>query len=503
MEKGPVKDFISDEEMKALEGPKLSASKAPDFIPDHEMSVLEKHAKPSEELSLGKAGRYITGLTVGTAETMNPAAIPHFAETLARMPFQDVNKDQSFMGRMAERYTKAEKDTIIPKLDVSQLAAGARTAARAPFNVMSDKSISDIYGEEANAQKKFESEFLPAGSKEVGQAVSGLANLGMAVKDISAATRLGAATRAAANEKAYNALRPLGQAAQRLSREGRIQPIGEQLLKDKIVTAGASYKNILDSTKAKLKDYGEKIGYFAKAADEAVARDSSVRAIPFDDLAGDIRNKVIKPLLEDPSTMNAGEDVAKWVGNLEKVHGGQDISFSKAQQMKKTLDQVKAKFKSGGDTISKDAYQEVYGIINDKMENGIGAAISKAAPQIQNDFKETKTAFRNLKDAEQMIEKTVSKIGNENNRFSLTDMIAGGVGATVGAPLGPMGSGGGAIAAGIANRLAKTRGSQVSAAFLNALGKENDTASVLKAAEAVGATNEAKSLMDAILGGKK
>lgn len=466
---------------------------------EKQKSLSMPELKPDSGL-LSSGARALTGATVGVAEAMNPASLPRFAETVTRMPFQDVNKDQSLFGRLGERYKKADEASVIPEFNISQLAAGTRAAARAPF---SDKNLSDVYKEEMANQKNFESDFLPPYSKAIGQGVAGAVSLGTGIKDLAAMTSLGKATRGAANTQAYNSLRPIGTAAQKMSKEGRIQPIGEQLLKEGIVTAGATYKNILERTQSKLKDYGEKIGYFAKAADEAAARDSSIRQIPFDDLANNIRSKVIAPLLEDPSSMSAGEDVAKWVSNLEKVHGGQDISYQKAQTMKGMLDKVKAKFKSGGDTISKDAYQEVYGIINEQMENGIGAAISKAAPTIQNDFKETKTAFRNLKDAERLIEKTVSKTANENNRFSLTDMIAGGVGATIGAPLGPLGAGAGGIAAGVANNLAKTRGSQAAASFLNAVGTKTDMSSIKRAMQAVGATNETKSLMDTILGGKK
>ncbi len=437
--------------------------------------IRKSQVKPQEsvpkESIIDTVSRGAVGFSTGMAEALNPLAIPHSLEVLGRA---------GLMGRMPNRQpgaglwdsikgnlAQAEKDSVLPRMNIDQVASGIRTVARAPFSP--DEKITDIFDSEMDRQKEFNN-MLPAGTKMAGELTGVVGSLGLAAKDaIKLIPGIGKKASGVANEAAYQALKPQGQYGKKISGSPRAQEIGQQLIEDKIVTAGASFKDILKRVKGKLDEYGQKIGHFAETADKARARDSSVRGVLVDDVIQQVEGKIIPKLIEEGAADTA-QTVQSWLNNnLKSAAPGGEISFAQAQKIKGTLGKTKAKFQSANDTVAGDAFQDVYGVINESIENGIEGALKKfgSAEEI-GQFVKAKGSFRNLKDAEKFIEDTVARSAN-NRMFSLTDYLTsvGGMGAgaaiagTPGAVIGP--------ALGVANKLARTRGNQVKASFFDSI----------------------------------
>lgn len=410
------------------------------------------------------AAKAALGFSEGVAENLNLATLPHVGETIFRSFGESADPNKGFFGRVGERLSKAEAKTVTPKLSIPEIAAGARAGLKA---LMTQQPVGPIYQEELKSQKDYNENFLPAGAKATGEVVAGIANIGMLAKDVvgllgtsKVGVKAAEALRSGANEKAYDALKPMGKIADKIVNEDRVQAIGEQLLKDKIVDSGSTFKDILARTKSKLNEYGKEIGYFAKTADQAVERDSSLRAIPMKELSNTIQKQIAEPLLNDPSTIQVGQKVTEWLDNFKKLNPQSDLSFERAQQLKGALAKEKVKFQISGDSIARDAYQDIYHALNQAIESGIQTTLEKAAPEITNQFNEAKTAYSNLKDAETLIKNTVSRT-NKNRAFSLSDYIMGEAGL---AKYGPRG-----LILAVGNKLARTQGNQAGAAGLQGL----------------------------------
>lgn len=437
--------------------PAFDPSKSFDVVtiekPNQQLAANEKvgFTKPSLVAELGKqaieVGKPLVGVAAGAGESFNPLNIPHGLETLARKITPGVSNE-----------------AVIPELRIGETVAPAlRAGVRGLIDAiqLNSPEFSKKFQEEKANQAAFEKTVgkTAINAGELGASIIALGSLGTSALK---ALKAGKALKNIANTSAYQSLKPLGKAADRVVDQGRAQAIGEQLLKDNIVTPNASYKNILSRVTSKLSDYGEQIGFYAKSADKAVASDSSIRGINVPDLIDDINKGVVRPLSADPSTTNIAKQVSDWAVDLKNITKNEDLGFQQAQKLKKSLDAMKAKFGRGGDSLAKEAFQDVYRILNNKIEQGIESALSKAAPQLTNNFKEVKNAYRNLADAKAFISKTVARA--DKNRFlSLTDygsgMAAAITGGVVGGPLGASA----AIPAAIANKLLRTKGLQFGA----------------------------------------
>lgn len=427
-------------------------------------------ASPEEPSKLKQAAKGATGFAMGVAEGLNPLALPRAAETVVRAFGEDADPSKSLIGRVGERLEKASKKAVVPEFNVAQIASGTRTAFRKPFNW--DKPIVELFNQEMKAQKDFESQ-LPENSKKAGEIITAVVSVGAAGKDIikAASRAVPGGTKAlekGARTAAFQSIKPIGKAGKKLAADPqRVQAIGKQLLDDGIVTAGSSFKDILKKTKGKLDEYGEVIGHYAKSADDALARDSSVRGVLVDNVTNRVQNQVIPELIESGAS-DVAEQVSKWLsGNLKAAGPSGELSFKQAQKIKKVLDGTKAKFKASSDSVSHDAFQDVYRILNDEIETGIAQALTKAGSKEEiGQFMKAKDAYRNLKDAERFLEDTVGRMAN-NRMFSLTDYIA--AVAAGGADGGVMQKGALSALMATANRAARMKGNQVTAATLSGL----------------------------------
>lgn len=448
-------------------------------------------------LSTPDSRKKALGFAVGVGEAANSAfglGVPHAVESLGRAVFTE-------SGGPLERLQKGSENASIPQNRISDVAPMVRSLARKGAQEVKDvfggpdaQPINEIYDEEVASQKSFNKDFTGQTSQDIGELTANSALMVKGLIDIAKAVPGGVkAVKQFSKQKAFDSLKPLGKRADKIIDSGRATEIGDQLLRDKIVTAGASYKTILKRVNSKLNEYGEKIGHFAKIADDAVSRDGSLRGVPVDDVANEIRKQIVGPLSKDPSTLNVAKDVDGWVTNLEALQNGDDLSFQQIQAIKKNLDGMKAKFKSSSDSLAHGAFQKVYGILSGKQEAGIESALKVYDPKLVNEFVPSKKAFHNLKDAQFLIANTVSR-QSKNRGLSLTDNIWGASTAAAGMAAlgGPAGLATG-IPFAIGNNLLRTKGNQTAAGLLNSLARvveeSSKTGPATKVIEGIGTSN--------------
>lgn len=440
---------------------------------------------------LGKVG---LGFAKGVGEAFNPATIPHDIETVGRVlsygrvPHpEDANK--SLWEKVKSDFSRASQESVIPSPNLDQSAASLRTSIGLVGQMIKNakipttEDVQNTFASELDRQKEFNQKFINPSAEKVGQVAGAGTALYQGGKDVVKLASLGADALSAgklgeflktfSKDKAFDSLKPMGKIANQAIETGRDQVIGEQLLKDKIVTPGASYKNIQERIQNKLDEYGKQIGYFADQADLAAGRDSSIRGVQIDPLQTDIKRYVIEPLIESGGVDEATA-VDRWVNNNLAVSakGRPEVSFSQAQKWKGTLGKTKAKFNSQSDSLSSEAFQAVYDVLNKHIEDGVEKALVTAAPDIQNSFIESKDSYRNLKQAEELIDNTVNR-ERKNRFFSITDYMAGGAtglakivkGAASPASLLT------SVAAASANKGLRTRGNQIQAGLADNLSK--------------------------------
>lgn len=468
-----------------------------DFEPLQDPRAVEPNLSeaPANLSRLGKAG---IGFSVGMAESLNPLSIPHGLEVLGRAALgETADPKKGFFGRVSERLSKADKHAVIPNVGVDDIAAGTRTVARVAMNPASFLNAPKIFEEEKKSQEDFNKNYLPEGSKKVGEVTGGLLSLGLLAKDVASLANIGGKAGGLAESTAFQSLRPIKGVAQRIQDEGRAQIIGRQLLDDKIIGPGTSWKTMLARTEDKLDEYGQIIGHYADTADKAVARDSSIRGVLVDDLIGTIENNVVPKLIEDGKS-DVARSVLNWAtDNLKAAGPTGELGYRQTNKILKTLRETKAKFDATRDTPTSEAFQDIYRLLNEQRVNGIEAALQKGGSVEEiGTFLKAKDSYRNLSDVSKILEKTVA--GKTSNRWpSLTDYKAGGTGGIMGTVIGaaaggPVGGGiGGAVglSATIANKIARERGSQASAFILNKLSKIGNGGVKVPDAEAIGAFN--------------
>lgn len=435
----------------------------------------------------------IPGIAEGVAESLNPLTIPRSLEVLARAPFQKVEQaPATFAGMLqtaGQKLGAAEKKAVLPSGDVGQIAAVLRTAGRLPANL--DRPIKDVFKEESAAQKEYEKS-IPSWAKPVGGFIGSAASILSAMAPLSKAAGLGPAAEKMASKAAVQSLKPSGKAGkQLLSNERRVAQLGKTLRDEKIVTAGASYKDIMKRVADRLDKYGEEIGHFSKVADDAVARDSSIRGVVVDDIMDRV-NKSMIPQLVQEGRADVAKQVSDWVnGNLRGAAGeAKEIGFKQMQAIKTTLAKTKSKFNAVNDTNSSEAFQDLWNILNEAHESGIDDALKKAGSTDDiKQFLKAKETYRDLKDAEKYIGDTVGRIST--NRFiSPTDYIAGSTGAIGGAAAAGVPGAIAALPLAVGNRVLRTRGNQLAAGFFGSIADQANRAirPIPAAAAAIGSS---------------
>lgn len=460
------------------EKPKFDPSKPfelpekPKFDPSQEFEV------PTEDGGWMKLGKGAAGVFMGVSEIANPFSIPGGVERLGRGAYKYATTPKSFF----ESIREADKEAKIPMFTMREVApyirAGGEATIEKGLDLVTGQNIAQPFeekiAEQKEAQERVQGDPIVEGAQDATEIAAGVFALANLAKTGLKATKFGKklqkSAKAAADDTAFQVLKPSGKYGKKIAGSPRAQEIGDQLLKDKIVTAGASFKDVLGRTQKKLDEYGKVIGHFAENADAARARDSSIRGVMIDEVIEKVNNKVIPKLIESGAADTA-EQLSNWmIKNLKLAGPSGEISFAQAQQIKGTLGKTKAKFNAANDSISADAFQDLYHTLNESIENGIESGLKKfgSAEDIKQ-FTDAKVSYRNLKDAEKFIEDTVGRMSN-NRMFSLTDYIAGSAGPNLlkDAATAPE-KAAAAFAASTLNKGLRSRGNQVQASFFNTI----------------------------------
>lgn len=424
------------------------------------LTALSPMATKTGREFLSKVG----GGAYGVAETVNPLSVPHGLETMGRFILSKRLPEEGLM----QKLERSSREAVIPEMSPSKIAAAGRAF------LGNDGTFQDRYQNELAVQKQAEDAVLDPTARSVGQlgtAIAGAVPLAKSALSIPAKIPVVAKKMADfAEDVSFNALKPIKSMAQAILETGRAKPIGRQLLNDKIVTSGASWQQIAGRIDDKLDDYGKVIGHFTKSADQAVSRDSSIRGIQVQDIRNKITNKLIPDLIE-----SGEEDVAKkilsWVdGNLKSAAPTGEIGFEQATNI---LGKVakRAKYNNLNPDPASDAFRDIYGILNEERINGIERALKQAGSlDDMDEFLKAKEGYRNLSQAQTIINKTVS--GKVSNRaVSPSDWASGFAGALLDssgstATKALMGVG----SAGL-NKLSRERGLQTAASVFDSIAK--------------------------------
>lgn len=447
-----------------------------------------------ESILTSAPGKIVTGFAKGAGEAFNPFDIPHDVETIGRtllhtnVPLSPEDASKGLFGRIGAHFSNASKQSLIPSVSLDDGAAAARAAVGLAGHILQGKlpdntDVQDFYDAEKSRQQEFNQRFINPTAEKVGELAGTGANMwqggkdivkvGMIAADMAKAGKIGEAMKAFAQEKAVYALKPKGAFADSLFNSGRDKIVGEQMLKDGILNKDGmlppSFETMQGRIEDKLDEYGKQIGYFAEAADKARSGDSSIRGIPREELVSRVQKEVIEPLMSNPETIDDAKAIQKWLDNtVIATKGETEISFGQAQEWKKSIGD-RAKFHKAQMNPTEGAYRDLYDVLNTQIEDGIGAAIKQAAPQIENKFIEAKDNYRNLKDAEKLIDSTVNRT-RKNRDLSPGDMGTGLIGAVI-APAETMAKVAGAVVLGGTNRAARLRGSQFKAGLFDNLSK--------------------------------
>lgn len=433
-----------------------------------------------------KVAKGMEGAALGVADVVNsvfnPVNIAHGVHTISTMmdpELAQIPKDPNlgFFGRIKASYQAAEKSNPIPTLNVDDITAGARTGIDLAQKITqgqipSKEDVKNTYASEQKANEEFNKEVGPSVGRKIGSGAAQLAMASLMAKDIAnMGGMLDSKLGTLAEGQAYKATQPMGRLNTSVTNQGRELAIGRQLLDDKIIGPAASPSTMLDRVQSKLDDYGSQIGHFAKAADEAVSRDSSIRSISVDDFINQVNTK-IKPELIEKGASTSVKQLDSWIqDNLVPAAKDGEISFSQAQNIKTTLGQEKAKFATANDSNTVNAYRDAYRLLNNNIENGIGSALSSAgSSENLSQFQKAKDSYRNLLDAESFLENAVAR-GNKNMSFGLTSRQGGIMGELLGnTPVQKIM--GGAVGA-IGSKLATSKGNQAAASLLDSIQKLN------------------------------
>jgi hypothetical protein len=233
-----------------------------------------------------------------------------------------------------------------------------------------------------------------------------------------------------------------------------------------VVKAFRKSEDLLEPLKVKKADFGKKIGDVASEIDKEMPN-----AVSGNRIAQKIR-EYAGNMAETESTKPVIKRLMREADNFEKRG---NMSFAEAQKLKGSF-----KFKpqdSSTHTFGQDASNQLNSILRREM-NDTAKLISDIAPDgsklkdLTSNYVGYKGKYQTYKTLEEAAQKRAD--ANLSNRFgSPTDYGAGGLGV-----LATIGSGGTALpavlyglAAGMANKLARERGSSTAAAGLNSLAK--------------------------------
>lgn len=285
----------------------------------------------------------------------------------------------------------------------------------------------DLAGESLLAGGLIGSAFGGAGSL-VSDAAKGLLNVGKKVtesnniiKRINEADNLGEFFQKASNEKAVESLGATSGEIKRFLQRKDLQTLGQFLKDEQIVTFPSSKEQIFNRLAEKTSQYGKDLSDTLVRADEIIGSPSIKPA----EIYADLKTKIEKDYLPFHAKKGLAEKFEKQIGGLLE-NPEEAWTLSQANKQKSAYyDTVK----NWGleDREGKDFARYIGSVINDKIES----KVAELSPETLKTFKDLKTKYGYLEEAETIAKNAHAK-AVANNDFGLTSYVAGAGGLAAG-----------------------------------------------------------------------
>jgi gas vesicle protein len=302
----------------------------------------------------------------------------------------------------------------------------------------------------------------------LGGTVQGASNL------VSKIPKAGAALSEYAERKAFKATGAKLADTKKALGNDRLEQIGRELLDEKIITVGSTPAKMAESIAQKLDEIGPSIGGIIDKTDE-VFQGGAV--VDLQRVAKEVADEFnFDQLAKTPGASGA---VAKIQNELDiLLSNGDALPLKKAWELRRGIDaSLKKAYKSKAFDEFPDveaALLKMRGSIQDQINNSVDEAVSVGAIDgAEGALQGLLKKYSLLSNADSIVTKETAR-NAANRAIGLTDTIAGGAGLSTGALLSsgdPLTAAATAIAAGAANKAARTYGPNVMALGADKLGK--------------------------------
>ena len=197
----------------------------------------------------------------------------------------------------------------------------------------------------------------------------------------------------------------------------RANKVAQEMLKQKVISSNA--QTMLDRAQALSDQAGKKIGSILTKLDDA-----GIQAVDSDDIV----NTIVQQLDSGKTggVYTNRRKVIQEVVDTVNAHGGGKLSFNSAQELKNTLKDV-ADLGVESDAFRANMFKRAYGIVRNKIDDGVELAESFLGPKESKIFREyvnNKAIYGKAKEATKaLVNKLSSELGN--NVVGLRETIVG------------------------------------------------------------------------------
>jgi hypothetical protein len=374
--------------------------------------------------------------------------------------------------------------TLIRQIGREALKKGVGSAVEGAF-----MAYGQIQSDDALSQKESAPEAIAAkvglgaligfgiGAPIGGGAVAGKALLAKAA-EVAGQTFAEGGIGAYAREKAVQGLFAVPSKIKKLRAKGRIQQIGDDLLKpskyldDAAPIQAGSVASTAERIKKVIKNAGQHKGELIKQIDdlakgltqrtpEGTAILKAGKKVPVGVDPQKIANRIEKELADEiagnPGLQKEYRQLLKMADSWRKHKN--IMSFVTADKYKIQIQRkYQAIFKQLSPSFGNKLKARSEGILNSEIDKRIQEVAKQAGvPQVAADFLESKRLLSNMYQAKELVESGLERIA-DNRAISLTDYLSGGaVGAGAAATLGPLGFAAGPAAA-VSNKILREHG---------------------------------------------
>jgi hypothetical protein len=473
------KDFISDSEMQQLESaghakavrPKMVS---PDFVSDDEMGQFEKSGKaqmPSAKSDgAGQAflESYGNAATMGYLPHLQAATAPAMEWALDKLTGNNAAGGDTYIQRRDANITHQEqqrqdhpiatKAGTVAGVVGGGLITGAALPAAAPTvigRIAQGAKAGAAMGAAANPGDE-EGDFSPLQIEK--RLINALVGGGTGAAAAGAVEGVKALAPIAgkyfgnkAEEKAISAIGAKGKARERLVSPEGGSDTGRVLLDEGTIPILGTPKRIGARVEAAKEVAGKEVGELVRNTQGAPGIDSTAIGVKI------LNSPRYAALRKTPGMEGLADRVDKLVDTLSN---NGVMSLEQTQALRQAVDKSINFSKSVPELRG---IQPILYDIRTELRDSMNHAINVSGQAGKDALLSANRRFGRLADASMTVGKKIAQDAG-NRSFSLTDTIATGAGATAGGPLA-------AMAAGAANKAARTFGDSVAARGLNAASK--------------------------------